>query len=115
MHDREGADLWHGIRLVEEPVFHANLGVAEAIHGWSAIRVDKGQRDKEMQLDIRDNAVVEFEVRCGAFLTVLVVRVLGGDVELAVLVLNRLRVVGNEWRASPCSCRGKYGQGQNES
>lgn len=53
--------------------------------------VSKGQ--KEMQLNIRNYAIVGFKMRSSPFLSILVVRVLGGDVKLAMPVFDRLRVI----------------------
>src|ERR1039457_3148137 len=101
MHDREGADLRYCISLVNETVLHANFGIPDAIKGWPAIWMGIGKRQKEMQLNIWDSSVVNFKMGTSSCFPILVVRILRGDVKLAMPVLDRFRVICNKWRACP--------------
>ena len=103
MHEGEDTNLRNRLALMNETVFYPHLRIPKAIHGWSAVEMDKGKRDKEMQLDIRYRAVVELEMGQGPFLPVLVVRVLGCDIEFPVPVLNSFGVIRDEWWPGPGS------------
>ena len=99
---------------MDKAVFYPHLRVPKAIHGWSAVRMDKGKRHQEMQLDIGYDAVVELEMGQGSLLSIFIVRILGRDVEFTVLVLDRLWVIRDERRTGPCG-RGKGSQIQQVS
>jgi branched-subunit amino acid ABC-type transport system permease component len=64
--------------------------------------MDIGKRDKEMQLNIWDYAVIEFKMGQRALFTFLVVCVLGGNIEFPVPMLNSFRIISYEWWTSPC-------------
>jgi len=105
VHDRKNSDLRRGVIFMEESVLYTNFCISKTICGRTAVWMDIHEWDKNMQLNIGNNTIVELKMRQGPFLPVLVVGILRGDIELPVKMFNWFRVIGDERWTCPSSRR----------
>ena len=92
---------------MEESVLYTNFCISKTICGRTVVWMDIHEWDENMQLNIGNNTIVEFKMRQGPFLPVLVVGILRGDIELPVKMFNWFRVIGDERWTCPSSRRPK--------
>ena len=107
VNDRENANLRYIFALMDEAVFYPHFNVAKTVRGWPAIQSGKRKRDQEMHLYIGHNAVVKLKMGQSSPLPILIIRILGRDVEFTVMVVDCLRVIRDERWAGPgrrCKC-----------
>lgn len=111
MEYRKGSHHRSIIALLDKTVFHSEFEIAETIECWPSSWFVEDGGGKEVELYVWRYPIVQLQVGSSARYAILVIRVLGRDIEFPVAVIYRFGVVCPERRAGK---ERKYGKKSTE-
>ena len=101
------------LALLNETILYPKFEITWTVECGPSARFVKGSRSNKVKLYVGRNSIIQFQVGSGTREPVLVVCILGCEVELPVSVFHRLGVVGPERRTcKECRYADKYTEKQ---